>query len=162
MVIKIDCKLKVYESRYKHRAKIYTEKLFVLSFNSLLTQFNFILFNPYRNSRKITIQKFSCNFTKTEFFCMYSCIIPIIPEYLQNVAFFYLLIRFYNNFRILRSLNSLELLYFRNQVVIIANETRYRKLTFYLRNFMALISFLFYLCKAFFVCVTFTPSEKFQ
>ena len=35
-----------------------------------------------------------------------------------------------------------------------------KKLIFYLRNFMTLINFLFYLYKAFFVCVTFTTSKK--
>ena len=41
---KIYCKLKVYESRYKLRAKISTEKLFISSFNSII-QFNFTSFN---------------------------------------------------------------------------------------------------------------------
>ena len=50
-------KLKVYESRYKHRGKISTEKLFISSFNSII-YFNFISFNSYKNSRKIPISKF--------------------------------------------------------------------------------------------------------
>ena len=33
---KIYCELKVYESQYKHRAKISTKKLFILSFNSIV------------------------------------------------------------------------------------------------------------------------------
>ena len=54
---KIYCKLKVHESRYKHRANISTEKLFISSFSSI-TKFDSISFNSYKNSRKIPIEKF--------------------------------------------------------------------------------------------------------
>ena len=33
---KVYCKLKVYESRYKHRAKISTKKLFISNFSSII------------------------------------------------------------------------------------------------------------------------------
>ena len=50
----------------------------------------------------------ACNFGKAELFRRYSCIIPIIQEYLKNVDFPNLLVSFYNNIRILRILSSLE------------------------------------------------------
>ena len=149
---KIYCKLKVYESRYKLRAKISTEKLFISSFNSII-QFNFTSFNSEKCLSKNSFFRLeTCNFTNTEPFCWYSCIIPIIQEYLQNVDFFYLLSKFLQQFQ--NSQNSTfsrvsSKSYFRNQFVIIANEIMYRKFEFYLRNFMALISFLFYVFQAF-------------
>ena len=64
---KIYCKLKVYESQYKYRAKIPTEKIFISSYNSVI-QFNFISFNSYKNSRKITIKKFIFQVRNLQFY----------------------------------------------------------------------------------------------
>ena len=162
---KIYYKLKVYESRYKHRAKISTEKLLISSFNNII-QFNFTSFNSEKClSRNSFFRLETCNFTNTEPFCWYSCIIPIIQEYLQNVDFFYLLSKFLQQFQ--NSQNSKfsrvsSKSCFRNQFEIIANEIMYRKFAMYLRNFMALISFLFLCISSFCFCLTFTPSKKVQ
>ena len=64
---KIYCKLKIYESRHKHRAKIFTEELFISSFNSIIL-FNFISFNSYKNSRKMPIEKFTFEVRNLQFY----------------------------------------------------------------------------------------------
>ena len=135
------------------QTKISTEKLFISSFN-IIIQFNFTSFNSEKClSRNSFFKSETCNFTKTEPFCRYSCVIPIIQGCQQNVDFSYLLTNFLQqqqdskNSKFSRASPKSC---FRNQFVIIANEIVYRKLTFYLRNFLVFISFSFYVCKTFF------------
>ena len=94
----------------------------------------------------------TCNFTKTEPFCRCYCIISVIQVYLQKVYFSYLLSKFLQQFwnsKNCKFSRASPKSCIRNQFVIIVDEIMYRELTFYLRNFISLISFLFYLYKAF-------------
>ena len=136
--------------------KYLPKKTFTLRFNSII-QLNFISFNSYKNSRKIPIEKLTfrvryLQFYKTEPFSRYSCIIPTIQEYLQNVDFPYFLSKFLQQFQNSKNFKlsrASPKSYFHNQFAIIVNEITYRKRTFYLRNFMSLFSFLFCLYKPF-------------
>ena len=132
-----------------------TKKLLISSFYSIV-YFNFISLNSYKNSRKMPIEKFifrleTCNFTKTEPFCRYSCIIPIIQDYLQNVDFSYLFSKF--------SLASPRSC-FQSQFIIIVNEIICRKITFYLRSFTTLISFIFFIYINLLLLCNFHPSKR--
>ena len=146
--------IEVYESRYKHQAKLFTEKLFVSSLNSIV-QFHFISFD-FDLGKYVSIISLirlqTCNFITAEPFCRFSCFIPIIQGYPQNAGFSCFLSKFLKQFQNSKNSKFSRVppnSYFRNQFVIIANEIMYKKLTFYLRNFNALISFLFYLYKTF-------------
>ena len=140
---KIYWKLRVDESQYKKREKISTEKLIISTFNSII-QFNFISFNSLKSSRKIPIEKFIMQVRN-----------------LQNIDFLYLLSKLLQQFQNSKFSRASPKSYFRNQFVIIVNDIMYRKLTFYLRNFMVLVSFLFYLSKAF-IFVQLYPFQKMQ
>ena len=63
--------------------KYLQKKIFISSYNSVI-QFNFISFNSYKNSRKITIKKFIFQVRNLQFYKNWS-LLSIMQEYLQNV-----------------------------------------------------------------------------
>ena len=63
--------------------KYLQKKIFISSYNSVI-QSNFISFNSYKNSRKITIKKFIFQVRNMQFYKNWS-LLSIIQEYLQNV-----------------------------------------------------------------------------
>ena len=118
MVIKLYCKLKVYESRYKHQAKISSEKLFVLSFDSIM-QFDLISFISYKTSRKTRIEKFIFQVKNLQFYKKMNPFpgIPALFLFHKNTCKMHLLSKFLQQFQKASPKSC-----YRNYFVIILNE----------------------------------------